>query len=306
MRATAITRDGINYLKSNRGRNLRVHSVFHKAINLIDENQHLLTLLDNSRDQGPNSIQLAFDSRLSTLLPGDLVEVLPRGLSFLRSGLYLDIDGLKPVNLTLQLRQICQDPDEIARRFDKLKQCIIMEGSQDGLAPLIDASLPTNNYTQFVGHKLNELLAWLNTDQVTKFRNGLSGILGFGPGLTPSTDDFLVGLTLSAYVLNKHYDDPMYKVLLNDLPKISLGKTTTISEEMIRLATQGKVSHSYKALITGLYGRTPGNIPQLVRQVIKTGASSGTDFLFGVYSSKSMVIKQILGGNNAKSPSQKE
>lgn len=305
MKADAITRDSQNYLKQHRGRYLRVHSVFHKAINLINDDQEMLTLLDNSRDQGPNSIQLEFDASLAGLLPGDLVEVTDQELLFPRNGLTIETSGLKPDNLTLQLRQVCFDPEEMAIRYDKLRQVIVEDGCHEGLAPLIDSALPSNNYCSFVEHKIAELLNWIETGQVKKLRNGLSGILGFGPGLTPSTDDFLVGLILPAIVLSKYYTNPIFDVLIEDLPKIAIGKTTTISEEMIRLAAQAKISSNYKAFITGMFGKTAGNISQLARQVIKTGASSGTDFLFGIYSSKNMVLNQ-LGGTNAKSPSQKE
>lgn len=305
MRADTITRDSLEFLKNNRGNKLRIHSVFPKAINLIDDDHRLLTLLDNSRDQGPNSIQLNFDTSFERLLPGDLVEASEDGLTFLRTGLRVEVTGLTPDNLTLNPKQICLDADEMAQRFEVLRQVIIDDGNHEGLAPLVDDELPSNHYSQFVSEKADELLSWLAQDKASQLRNGLSGIIGFGPGLTPSTDDFLAGITAVAFILNKFEKTETYHVLLNDLPKIALGKTTTISEEMIRLAAQGKVSHSYKNFLSGLFGRTVGQIPQLARQVIKTGASSGTDFLFGVYSAHTLV-QNFLGGNDATSPSQEE
>lgn len=305
MRADAITRDCLTYLKQNRGRYLRVHSVFQRAINLVDDNNQLLAILDNTKDQGAISLQLDFDTTISAILPGDLAEITNVGLEFLRGGPVIDIKGIKPDNLTIQMRRLCTDPVEMVDRYNKLRRFIIEEGSMDGLAPLIDQSLPQNNYCNFVADNLSDLVSWMEQNQVKKFRNGLSGVLGFGPGLTPSTDDFLTGLMLVAFVLRKDHPNPIFDVLLKDLPKIALGKTTLISEEMIRLAALGKTSNSYKSFVTGFFGRNPGNVRQLAKQVIKTGASSGTDFLYGIYASQTMVIN-LLGGKNAESSSQKE
>lgn len=305
MRANGLTRDGLNFLKEQRGQFLRVHSVFAKAINLINDQQHLLAILDLSKDQGPISLQVEFNPALASVLPGDLVEITSGGLEFVRDGLKIDINGLKPANLTIQLRKLCRERDEMAGRYAELKQAIMDEGSMDGLAPLIDPAKERNNYCNFVEDNLSQLIDWIDQGDVKMLRNGLSGVLGFGPGLTPSTDDYLVGLMLAAFVLRKDYPNPIFSVLLDDLPKIARGKTTLISEEMMRLAAQGKVSHSYKAFITGFFGRTPGNIRQLARQVFKTGASSGTDFLYGVYASQAIVLNE-LGGKNAKSSSQEE
>lgn len=305
MKADRLTRECVAYLKRNHQELLRVHSVFHKAINLIDEDRRLIALVDSSRDLGPNSIQLEFDATLNGLLPGDLVEVDGDQLIFQRSGLVVDLSELKPDNLTIRKLSLCLDPVVMKQRFQVLKQVIIDFGSHDGLAPLIDPSLPSNNYSSFVEQKIHELLDWLNNNQAKQLRNGLSGILGFGPGLTPSTDDFLVGLTSVAYVLSKHSDLEVYTVLTDDLPKIALGKTTIISEEMIRLASLGQVSRSYNSFLAGLLGKREVPLTQLAQKVIETGASSGTDFLFGVYSAHQLV-DNFLGGNDATSPSQKE
>lgn len=304
MRAERITRDALHYLEANQGRRLSVHSVFEHAINLIDQNNHLLAILDSSKDQGPISLQLAFDHRLAAVLPGELTRIRPEGVEFLRGGWLIEVAAIPPDNLTMGLRKLCPSNAELQRRFCQLRQLIIDEGSPDGLAPLIDQTLPQNNYTGFMANNLSELIGWIEQGEVDKLRNGLSGIIGFGPGLTPSTDDFLVGLMLVAGILRKHRPDPVFEVLLHDLPRIARAKTTRISEEMIRLAALGKTSHSYKAFLSGLLGTRPTNLKQLARQVIATGATSGTDFLYGVYVSQVMIPSELQGGTDAKSPSQ--
>lgn len=305
MKADTITRDAVTFLSDNQKRTLRVHSVFDHAINLIDDNNHLLGILDLSKDQGPISLQLPFDRSLSHILPGDLAEVSDHSVTFLRGGPQIDFSGLKPDNLTINLRRLCQAEATMKERFATLRDIIIEEGSMDGLAPLIYDKLEQNNYTGFMAKNMNELVGWIRDGEVDRLRNGLSGVLGFGPGLTPSTDDFLVGLMLVASVLQKHYINPVFPVLLHDLPKIAREKTTRISEEMIRLAALGKTSHSYKVFITGLMGRSPAKLKPLARRVIQTGATSGTDFLYGVYEAK-VLLDRELGGIDAKSPSQAE
>jgi len=115
-------------------------------------------------------------------------------------------------------------------------------------------------------------------------RNGRQ-IIGLGPGLTPSGDDFLAGLITAGVVLSQAW--PKLKGIAEKMAEMTLreasGQTTAVSMAMLEDARHGEMSEPMKSfleivLVSGDMKRIPG----LLEEILSIGASSGEDQLNGL------------------------
>lgn len=117
------------------------------------------------------------------------------------------------------------------------------------------------------------------------------GLLGLGPGLTPSGDDVVAGLLLTLRAAGRH-DGPRARALAVDVVG-ALGRTTALSGTLLRAAARGYAVPPVVELLAAMRGPTPADrVGPLVRAVAAIGHSSGADLLVGV----SAVLTEVLAG----------
>jgi Protein of unknown function (DUF2877) len=110
----------------------------------------------------------------------------------------------------------------------------------------------------------------------------LSAILGSGPGLTPSADDFIVGILLT---LNR-WQIPLWtasnlRVLNSQVVQAAYQKTTTLSANLIECAALGLAN---ERLVDALDWMMTGvaREPEMVDHLLGWGSSSGVDAFVGM------------------------
>lgn len=104
-------------------------------------------------------------------------------------------------------------------------------------------------------------------------------MLGLGPGLTPSGDDFLVGLFAVLNVAGSPCHGWLgggMQVLLN-----AGQATNAISLAALTTAAGGRVRESIAALIDSLMHGTPATLVEPLQRVLAMGATSGADIVAG-------------------------
>ncbi len=115
----------------------------------------------------------------------------------------------------------------------------------------------------------------------------LRGLIGLGPGLTPSGDDFLAGFISAGIAVSRAW--PGVEGIAEKMAETTLreaaGRTTTVSMAMLEDARQGEMSEPMISfldivLITGEMKR----VPSLMEDILSIGASSGEDQLNGLAS----------------------
>jgi hypothetical protein len=116
-----------------------------------------------------------------------------------------------------------------------------------------------------------DMLAWL-----------LSQVLGSGPGLTPSADDFTMGLllTLNSWP-NSNWTAGALRDLNLQVVKAAYAKTTSLSANLIECATLGLAD---ERLINALDWLATGAAqePEIVDHLLGWGNSSGVDAFTGM------------------------
>jgi len=137
--------------------------------------------------------------------------------------------------------------------------------------------LENNVRSSLLKRPYKDLLIEAIRNLASNFPNLGSGselLIGLGPGLTPSGDDFLAGYCHVLY--HAGIRDLWYQLLpLSD-------KTNNISSEMIRWACKGVVLGPWEEIVSGLvHGCHEEELYHLKNKAMAVGHSSGTDYLLG-------------------------
>jgi hypothetical protein len=111
----------------------------------------------------------------------------------------------------------------------------------------------------------------------TQLRIAASRLAGLGGGLTPSGDDFLVGVMIWAWLAH-----PMPERVCHPLLEASDLRTTALSGALLRAAARGECSLSWHHLLSALQGRPKDELVAAVRNVLRYGHTSGADALAGL------------------------
>jgi hypothetical protein len=113
----------------------------------------------------------------------------------------------------------------------------------------------------------------------------LGSILGFGPGLTPSGDDFLFGFIAGGKVIaqNKESISGLVNKIIDKLREKANGKTTKVSISMIDDVCSGEMTEPvWKFIQTSLLSEEMSKIEFTCDELRKIGASSAEDLFNGL------------------------
>ena len=112
---------------------------------------------------------------------------------------------------------------------------------------------------------------------------------GCGPGLTPSSDDFLCGYVAS------WPDEKPWKGFLKEITNAAALKTNDISGSLLKHAGEGMFSEDVLGLLEGFANCDTEQIRTALKRVACFGSSSGCDFLTGMY--YGVIDSNKMGGN---------
>ncbi len=153
------------------------------------------------------------------------------------------------------------------------------------LAPAVSASLHSSRVGCSGGGPGDHLSTRLGTEAV-------AGLVGRGPGLTPSGDDALAGALLVARALR--VSRPLVAAV-----RARLGATTAVSGALLEAATDGFAAH---AVVTLVDAAVVGHVEATARAlpaVVAIGHSSGRDLVTGV-----LAALRVLGATATTNPTQ--
>lgn len=281
---TAVTLPVVSagYLAASRLANKRVsfhlHSAFHSALNMVADDGELLTLLCAQKyQQLPDAIRLAlpsgWDWRQQTnpdelFIWRDGILTTQRLSIFLRGSAQWHPEWPSPVQvkqglpgalahyqtLAQQLREYCQQ-----QAINSVLQLLPQTWPQ-GLA----VSLTANDSRVVINAQLLK-------------------IIGFGHGLTPDGDDYLLGYLAALWSWRQVESMGAYWANLQSVIPPLLSRTNDISRHYLARGLQGHFSEPICRLSTLLYSEADtANIRAAALSVMQFGSSSGVDCLAGL------------------------
>ena len=113
-----------------------------------------------------------------------------------------------------------------------------------------------------------------------RWLNGVSRLVGLGPGLTPAGDDFVAGVMLATWLL---HDTP--GLLCRQWLSVVEGRTTLLSQGLLRRAADGECTAAWHRLLATLSAGScdEGDTIALLDALLSLGHTSGGDALAGFF-----------------------
>ncbi|HGY1167181.1 TPA: DUF2877 domain-containing protein [Citrobacter braakii] len=282
----ALTADGAFLAYRGTG---RVEQVFSRAVNLfIPEQQRLFTLLSECCDNAPNSCRLALTHCEDLFQPGEPV-------SFTQSGIAVGYDKWIETSGCLMWQMPRGSPD--AERFATISwrhwaEVIRQQLNRDDTLFLYQGDNPFyQEITRELQLRRQSLITALSTGE--NICIAVSDLIGLGIGLTPSSDDYLVGLStilfISGHPLNKYRQDFLTAL------QIAGNNTTLLSKITLEEAFHQRYRESVTRLVTHIITEQPHVARKFITDIKNIGSSSGCDMLYGM--ADACGLSQRSGGN---------
>ena len=264
----------------------RVHSCYARIINVRTPSGRLLTLQGEGMLQAPMGLALATDvAVLGTHLPvGALVvQDIPTARSYLAALRLRCADAL--VWDGRVLAQPGLTPSELAGRAHGLAAWLCLHTPTHGLAPLLLAlehGLMGLSATSAAAYTALALLySGRQAFTIPALLTLVQALVGLGEGLTPSGDDFLVGLLAVLHMTGFLPCSAGASVHEQFYQCVRLG-TTQLSGEFLRCAFAGYFAEPLVMLVRALWAPGADAWPVHAATLAAVGHSSGVDAMVGI------------------------
>ena len=273
------------------GLEARVESAFAEACNLVTPHGAALSLVSPIAGNGPLNAVVSEARTLALLQKGAVVRGDGQWLH-LGQGWRLELAQANDWNPTPDYGRLARRPQVVLRNLHWLRRHLPLEAPQASLAArplaltqgafgsrpsvaLVQARVGALTEGLLEGYRHNDL------GQITAFAGRLAGL---GPGLTPAGDDWmagwLVGLRAAAAM-----DDGDALPSLDAVGRAVVGsarsRTSRLSLAFLQAAADGAVAEPWHALLAALPDADPSPIRRAAAEIMRFGATSGSDMLAG-------------------------
>lgn len=272
----------------------RIHSVFESALN-IQFNDGLLTILKNGKCLFPRSALLVEDVSFAEMgfVQGETVKS-DENVIFLgnRAIVTLNNAEITPLSLTDTAMTEIIDSALFRERMETLSDIIQgCENAEESLAPVLGEMFGTfemahNVWSRFLIKRIIALFDVIRRQDASENFKAEHSIAGCGPGLTPSSDDFLVGIFAALYgaAASGFMESEIAKHMCRKLCEAALPATGSISAGFIESGSNGRFSEDVLYLIMAFFEEDDlSKIIRHARGVCSYGSTSGVDMLCGIW-----------------------
>ncbi|KAB3532090.1 DUF2877 domain-containing protein [Alkaliphilus serpentinus] len=300
MKPLMICHNTKKILNSKRVIRGRIHSVFKRVCNIITPEGILIPLISHQLSISPGGIlvELLQNQEFSSM-------GFKRNLEVEVLDMILRIEGMVELDLTHASQWDGKPPafegvgrKDLKKNVEVLRHIVLNAASYEGVAsifPEVEGSilgrvfkekLPINHYSSYILPRMLKLINAIKDGKEKEIIHTSKEIIGFGPGLTPSADDFVAGLMISM-IYSAIYSNVDIKPLVSNFARMVEEwklRTTIVSSEMLRHAAKGEGSEDVKVLMMGMFslGATE-DFEKAILRVINHGSTSGSDMASGLY-----------------------
>ncbi len=254
----------------------------------IKTESRFLNFLSFDQYRGPLTINLSpDDGSIPDIEAGTEVEIFSQSLNFPDAGWRISLREAEIWRPQKESGPILTRADR-QERLTSLANRIMETNSTAGLASLLPRLLETSDQHEEAKKsqpRLHEQILQLlqemkSTDGLPPIK-AVKGLLGSGAGLTPSGDDFVIGLLLVINRwINLFQDQPGLDLFNSQIVSAAYQKTTTLSANLIECAVLGLANERLINTLDWLVGGSdPEPIP--AEGLLSWGHSSGIDVFAG-------------------------
>lgn len=293
-----------------------ISSVRNALFTVLSDKGELIYFLNNKKYMSPMSIVLEDLGSFKDFNLTQDTKVLINKTNILIDShkIEIEISGAKSWNPKVELLLLATDEYIIEKNLLITEESVYKHGKYEGFAPLIfnigeyieelkslsGFKIHNNLYSSFIFGKIVEFLYGLINNNGRDASKHVSEFLGFGPGLTPSSDDFLCGFMSAITYFSEYYSlDSLKTFEFNKglLCDAELDKSE-ISHSLLTYYSKGKSQKMIKNLINSIiYEKDSEEMIKSVRESISFGDISGTDMVCGVYIGTRLIMNEKFRDN---------
>lgn len=262
-----------------------VHSVFHRVVNFYLEGD-FLSLVGPGLGAAAAFINLDLPENIDFINLG-LAPEMPVCLA----GGWLKVDGI----LAVDCRRIGiwqgRERAELAWRREGLTWANLT-----ALGQALSRWGRFNGWENGAAGTLQQLRSGLLGRDWPSLEGAVKGLMGYGPGLTPSGDDFLLGLLA---VTGGGEDYRACREGFHKAIAANLERTNEISAFFLRQALAGDYHEYLQEVVYTVINGIPSSVAIAAHKLLSLGATSGTDIAKGIYRGFSWAVTAGRGVRHA-------
>ncbi|WP_339270804.1 DUF2877 domain-containing protein [Paenibacillus sp. FSL W8-0187] len=266
-----------------------VHSIFDRTVNLrCRTNGELYTLATDNVDNAPNT------------LVTDIASFSKRGLT-IGDQFYAEGDRLcVGKNAAIMLQQVHvwrsklppypEDEEVLRNHVAAAQSWIEAHGKAGGMKRAAETGNPFDQEMErLLRERSTGLLEALSKGEVSLASHYAIQLIGLGPGLTPSGDDFLVGLFAVMNLTN----GPLFKIrhVCEQVVAASADRSNPISYMALMKAASGQVRESIGDFMNHMIHGSKTEVISSLSRVLDIGSTSGTDIALGLVNGLKLSIE---------------
>ena len=279
IRARSADPDVLQFLQRSPQR-LCVHSAFERVINIDAGNGRLVTLANRDSDDAPDTVVVDLDAWAAhDFMTGTEVN-LSGGRILLGGEWVVALDHAVPWDG--RLPAYVEDDATLRANLPVAQDHLARHGK--GIAPgRCSGAVPTGfdlAMAEAFQRGVRGLCQALARNDEPRALDEIERLVGLGIGLTPSGDDFLVGLLAALNVPGSPRH--AWRRIGARVTDCAFRQTHLISAAALRHAANGKVRASLVDLCHALMHDGPSRMLQALARVMRIGSSSGTEIALGV------------------------
>ena len=280
-----------------------VHSSYRGAIN-VQTGQGLVCFVPNEAGRGPLNINVDAKALSDAGYPKPGTRLVSDGgaVTF-EDGQRVSLADSRVWEPTGLFRRPVFNEKLVGRNVSCAREVAMLLGQMAGVGELMDMrdGAPTANLNAFSRAALPNVASLCQAVRSGDFvgaERAARGLVGLGPGLTPSADDMLSGIMVSLVLGSRNgvgYEG--ISEFTSRIAAVSGSGTSALSREFLVQAAAGRANERLLRLVEAVYTGTPSEVRDATLDVIRIGHTSGTDMTAGVVLGAGTAV--TLGGRAA-------
>ncbi|WP_083402182.1 DUF2877 domain-containing protein [Bacillus sp. MUM 116] len=268
-----------------------IHSTFNRTFNFFcRENGELYTIASSQMDNGPNTIVIEENSFEKLNLEVNDIVYSNHHILYIADKMAITLERVE--NWESILPTYPEDLNSLKINLNKMKSYIDIHGKSGGIKKALSQTPFEKEMSNLLEKRTNLLFSELLKNQMPNALQHAVSLIGLGPGLTPSGDDFLVGLFTILNMRNSPFKPDNF--FCEEVVKKAKSLTNDISFMALKKASRGQVRESIIALVQSLINGKENELILSLKNVLNIGSSSGTDIALGLICG--LEVNLIAGG----------
>jgi hypothetical protein len=239
-----------------------VVGIYQGFCNILGNDGRMITIAISPIGKSPFSVLIEWQDIFTSIIPKMNVRADQYGIN-LGDIIFISLDNAETWD-----PKMLQFPHTFGLKASSAK---LLFDSTQWFEPTINNSSDKHVIEKLISGAKELQHALVNRHPIKKSVTYLAG-LGFG--LTPSGDDYLLGVMASLWITKTTHS-------LDEIAWLSSQKTTSLSAAYLMAASNGYFSECWHDLARSILSQDPKNLRDSISEFIQIGASSGQDALAG-------------------------